>query len=502
MKPAIFQSGSQNHKSLWFLIVALPTILFWIGCKPVAPAPCNEVTEIPQIECLALLSLYESTDGDNWGSNTGWTETTTPCAWHGVSCEDGHVTRIQLRNNLVGNIPPELGEFQNLEFLDLSHNQLSGIIPPEIGALKKLEFLWLNWNQLDGAIPPELGNLENLIHLTINGNNLNGRIPAELGNLVQLKELVLLDNQLSGVIPDELVRCENLVVLALNDNQLDGDIPSFLGRLRNLEYLNLESNLLSGVIPPKLGNLENLQFLSLASNLLSGSIPVELGGLENLEELYLESNHLSGRIPPEFEQLERLYLIHLDQNLLSGNIPDELYNLDLYEFRIGSNALEGEISPLIMNLENLLSSSSYEVQSESAEYIGCDFSFNMLETTNPDVIDFLNDKDPSWLQTQTLPPSRIRVTDVTQSTVALTWDAIPYTGDGGYYEIAYSTIPDGLYRPHGNTASKASSSYTVFRLEPDTTYYIIVRTFTPAHGGQQNDLWSEYSSVVVVTTQP
>ena len=31
---------------------------------------CADVTEIPQSECEALVALYNSTDGDNWYTNT------------------------------------------------------------------------------------------------------------------------------------------------------------------------------------------------------------------------------------------------------------------------------------------------------------------------------------------------------------------------------------------------------------------------------------------------
>ena len=44
------------------------------------------------------------------------------------------------------------------------------------------------------------------------------------------------------------------------------------------------------------------------------------------------------------------------------------------------------------------------------------------------------------------------------------------------------------------------SGYVVDNLSPGTTYYVVVRTYTPAHGEQQNNLWSEYSQEVSATT--
>lgn len=41
---------------------------------------CTAVSEIPQIECEALVTLYKSTNGANWSNNSDWLNTTTPVA--------------------------------------------------------------------------------------------------------------------------------------------------------------------------------------------------------------------------------------------------------------------------------------------------------------------------------------------------------------------------------------------------------------------------------------
>ena len=44
----------------------------------------TSVTGIPQIECEALVALYDSTNGGNWKHNTNWNTTTECGSWHGV----------------------------------------------------------------------------------------------------------------------------------------------------------------------------------------------------------------------------------------------------------------------------------------------------------------------------------------------------------------------------------------------------------------------------------
>ena len=65
-------------------------------------------------------------------------------------------------NSLVGTIPSELGQLDELEVLALSLNNLSGPLPSEIGELIKLTKLNLEFNSLTGTVPSSFGYLTNL----------------------------------------------------------------------------------------------------------------------------------------------------------------------------------------------------------------------------------------------------------------------------------------------------------------------------------------------------
>lgn len=253
------------------ILLVAGMVLSLFGAVPVSAQSfdCSSVTDVQQEECEALVALFTSTNGAGWTNKTNWLQTTTVGDWYGVNVEIGHVKFINLNNNnMVGSIPPDLGDLTHLQGVDLGANQLSGSIPPELGELNNLDNLYLNNNHLIGNIPPQLGELTNLETLDLSQNQLSGSIPPSLGNLSQLKLLALFDNQLSGSIPTELGNLD-LHELSLSGNELSGNIPTELGSLSNLEYLYLENNQLSGDVPASLTNLTNLAELDLDYNHLT-----------------------------------------------------------------------------------------------------------------------------------------------------------------------------------------------------------------------------------------
>ena len=125
------------------------------------------VVEGPAADRAALVALYNATDGPNWEESENWMSNEPLSVWYGITTNiTGRVTEIELGdNNLVGEIPAELGNLASLTNLDLHHNPLSGEIPGELGNLASLTTLHLYGNKLSGEIPPELAKLSNLERL-------------------------------------------------------------------------------------------------------------------------------------------------------------------------------------------------------------------------------------------------------------------------------------------------------------------------------------------------
>lgn len=300
-------------------------------------------------DSLALVALYNSTNGPGWTTRTNWLVPGRPVStWYGITVTGNRVTQINMNpanppfsgNNLIGTLPAQLGSLTGLTSLDLAYNRLSGSIPTSLGNLVNLVFLNLSNAQLTGTIPSQLGNLSNLTVLLLNNNQLSGQIPTQLGSLAKATQINLTFNRLTGSIPAQLGNLTNLVQLLLDNNQLTGSIPGALGLLSKLTSFSLSENQLSGNLPTQLGNLSALVELNLSNNLLTGGIPTQLGSLSNLQFLRINRNQLNGSVPKELGNLTKLRELLVGNNQLTGIVPNEIATIStLTNVQLQSNFL-------------------------------------------------------------------------------------------------------------------------------------------------------------------
>ncbi|MBN1815588.1 MAG: leucine-rich repeat domain-containing protein [Anaerolineae bacterium] len=227
-------------------------------------------------------------------------------------------TELDLGDQDLTELPPEIGQLTQLQGLNLRRNKLVDL-PPEINQLTQLQILYLGDNQLT-TLPPEIGQLAALQELELSHNSLTA-LPPGIVQLTILQSLDLRYNQLPA-IPKEINQLTTLQKLNLGANELS-IFPSGISQLTNLQYLDIGDNNLT-TLPSEINRLTALKFLNLGRNFLM-VLPPEINQLTALTELDLSENKISV-FPLELCQLASLYKLDFNSNPLTI-IPSEIGQL-------------------------------------------------------------------------------------------------------------------------------------------------------------------------------
>lgn len=530
----------------------------------VLPNPHAVSSLIPKEERTVLVDLFNQTRGTQWIWYTNWLNPfRNEYYWYGVTVPKKNVTRLALPENaLDGDLPDNLNQLTELQYIDLSKNQITGPLPDnisqlnkltfldisgnklidtlsgEISQLDKLRYLALASNQFSGSIPKRIGDMERLQYLNLGHNKLIGAVPVTFANLIYLITMDISFNQLNGVLPDYIDKMSSLIQLDLSHNQFMGTIPDSFMRATHLEEVRLSFNQLDGTIPDGFNAFDHLQILDLSHNQFSGAIPKSLYETTQLTQLNLSNNllknhlrsritllqklmaldishnQLNGVLPVELTRLDQLQILNLSHNLFSGPIPDLSHLSLLRILNISHNSFKDDFPESLFSLKKIkainLSGNDFSgeipekiMQMEWLEDNASDFRWNRLTVNNTKVEKFLASKqisNESWINTQTIPPTGLKsVEGNTSKELILSWTPIPYTSNNGGYEIYYATHPDGPYERRYVTTSKLDSAYTFTNLSSDETYYFKLRTVTYAHANNPNSLTSAYTPILPVT---
>lgn len=129
-------------------------------------------------------------------------------------------------NNMVGEIPPEIGVLVYMESYISFFNAQSGPIPTTLGLLKLLETFDVESNNMEGGLfqPEYIGpdGLTNIVNFRASINNFAGTIPSDIGLWTRVQNLWFADNEITGTIPSEVGNLVNLGEYVL-DRKLTSD---------------------------------------------------------------------------------------------------------------------------------------------------------------------------------------------------------------------------------------------------------------------------------------
>ncbi|KAK6491466.1 leucine-rich repeat-containing protein 69 [Huso huso] len=159
---------------------------------------------------------------------------TLPCEVESLN----NLTELNIGNNVLEEVPVVLKHLKSLRKLHLFGNRIEKIPCSVFDGLRNLVLLNLNNNNI-WEIPPDIQWLINLEQLSLNNNELKN-LPLELCFLEKLSELQLSNNNLT-TLPPEFCLLANLTKLRVSRNCLN-ELPEGIHKLRKLRVIDVAGN--------------------------------------------------------------------------------------------------------------------------------------------------------------------------------------------------------------------------------------------------------------------
>jgi hypothetical protein len=186
----------------------------------------------------AIATPY-SEDPKPWESAHLWLSKAHACEWKGVVCnEQQHVQSLDLeRNNLSGNLPPELAILAaQLESINLTSNliHMEGSMFDLFRSLEYVEVFLMddNFLEYDKGLPPQFRHMTRMKKLRLSYNLFAGELEKDhkiLGELGQLTHLEVESNYLTGTMPAVVGNMDNLVYLYMRRNEMSFNLDFLKG---------------------------------------------------------------------------------------------------------------------------------------------------------------------------------------------------------------------------------------------------------------------------------
>jgi Leucine-rich repeat (LRR) protein len=150
---------------------------------------------------------------------------------------------INVANNKITQVAPEIARLQRLRQIILYANQLTAI-PDCIFELRQLEELDVYMNRIT-EVPDKISRLQHLTHLYLSFNQIE-KLPESIATLQRLKGLYAHHNRLSQ-LSDSYAALQDLEVLRLQENRLS-IFPNFVLQLPRIREINVAHNQLSDIL--------------------------------------------------------------------------------------------------------------------------------------------------------------------------------------------------------------------------------------------------------------
>ena len=256
-------------------------------------------------------------------------------------------------------------DLQNLQILDLSHNDIRLIPPNSFHGLNNLHTLKLSGNKI---VSIDLGSLAGVYTLkTANFQNNSVSVIHNLAfaNLTLLQDLNLYNNKLKR-IPAAINGMRSLKTIDLGKNLLTRIENSSMNNLPSLIGLKLDRNGISKVSPQAFANLTSLQILNLAGNQITEVKRGSFNQNKKLQAIRLDANKITD-IVGLFSDIPSLRWLNISDNQVQKFdfflLPKTLQWLDIHKNLIEDigNYFDKEAE---LNIQTM------------------DFSFNRLKTIN------------------------------------------------------------------------------------------------------------------------
>ena len=192
-------------------------------------------------DSLALVALYDSTDGPNWFFKDHWKTTDPVSMWTGVGVYNNRVNSLSFTGNrMKGKIPASFKNLTKLERLHLLDNGLKANMGEFLDSLTSLVYFNVGELEFTNKIPESVSKLVNLQQFTLYGCFGLEHIPSSFKTMNNLTEMDIQNNGITGDISNSIP--PNVTALNISFNKLNFDpIEKLAKRFKNnLNFYYLE----------------------------------------------------------------------------------------------------------------------------------------------------------------------------------------------------------------------------------------------------------------------